>query len=129
MRRELLAAWIRRAQVRETVGALTLLALLLQASVPTGFMPAVDGSGFLKLCNGWTAEFRGETRDRAVHHAISFCPFAAAPTLGATPTFPSAPTTAVFIESFVTFQRTSQQVGPFGPPRVQSPRAPPDLNS
>lgn len=124
-----IATWIRRAQVRETAGALTLLALLLQASVPTGFMPAGDGAAFLKLCNGWTTELRGAPHDRTVHHGASVCAFAAATTLGAAPAWASAPLTAVIVDFWLFLDTSSAQIGLSGPPRAQTPRAPPALNS
>lgn len=67
-------------------GAL-LVALLYQAMIPTGFMPASDGSFALQICHsGFPAPSGSHDNNRhsGGHSHVEFCPFGALP--GAAPT-------------------------------------------
>jgi hypothetical protein len=129
MRRLPITGWIRCAELRETVGALSLLALLLQGFIPAGFMPAAEGTAAFKFCNGWTREFAGDPHHRSAQHTVSICPFAAAALLGAVPTLTVDVGKSALVGSFFCADRPSSQSAPPGPLRAQSPRAPPAFNS
>jgi hypothetical protein len=141
MRRLHLTASLRLAAVRETVAAVLLLALLLQAAIPVGFMPGAVGSSVVQLCAGWApyqpahaGPFRGPdsgapTHGRPEHHGALLCPFAAATPQGAI-----GPWVVNLTGSFAAVLLTvpeaccSEAARP-GPRRAQQPRAPPISHS
>jgi hypothetical protein len=120
--------WFRRVQVREWYGAVTLLALLLQAHIPVGFMPAADGSGALQLCSGWASDSSGHTFDHDRKHTASICPFAAAASGSLPPQSPSVPALVTFHVEYLRSQGVAAIAVRSGPQRAQSARAPPELS-
>jgi hypothetical protein len=63
---------------RRVIAAVMLLALLFQGAIPTGFMPAEDGSLSLKICHGGMP-------DKSGTHHVDFCPFGASATFAPLP--------------------------------------------
>ncbi len=123
-------AWMRRTQVRECFGALSLLVLLMQAPIPAGFMPDGAGSAFLKICSGLTADATDPLRHPGGHDTATMCPFAAGAPAGAAPALPTpiGGTVNTIQLPEIPFA-PSLAAGRVGPIRAQSPRAPPALYS
>jgi hypothetical protein len=68
------------------IAAALLVALLYQAMIPAGFMPAADGSFALQVCHsGFLTQTGSHDSDRhsGGHSHVEFCPFGALP--GAAP--------------------------------------------
>jgi hypothetical protein len=126
-----------RGPIRECLATLAFVAFFAHALIPTGFMPGVvhgRGAGFpLILCPGHAREMPEGTNPYTRHggsrHEAPICPFAAAGVLGAPPSFASAPVAAVAELSPGPVESPSRTTHLSGPPRTQSPRAPPSLNS
>lgn len=71
--------FLRREHVRESIAALAIAAYFLLALVPTGFMPSVDGPGWLRLCTARgtvTVPATGDTQSPAHGDAGADCAFA-----------------------------------------------------
>jgi len=70
---------------RLAVAGALLVALLYQGMIPTGFMPAADGSFALQICHsGFPAPSDShDNRHSGGHSHVEFCPFGALP--GAAP--------------------------------------------
>jgi hypothetical protein len=108
------------------------LVTLARALIPAGFMPSASGGFPLMLCPGHgmpEAGTLGQEKPGSQHHDASICPFAAAVAPGIAPSFADA----VFV-SFAghiqePFAFASHTTDLAGPPRTQSPRAPPISNS
>jgi len=60
------------------------IALLCQAMIPTGFMPAADGSFALQICHsGFLVSFDAhEPNHSGGHSHVQYCPFGALPGAG-----------------------------------------------
>jgi hypothetical protein len=110
------------------------IATLGRALIPIGFMPSTVAGFHLVLCSGQgmampgdaTSSHDGQSTPR---HDSSICPFAAASVVGATPAFASAPV-AVIPPKFQSPRHSPDHLPEWaGPPRAQSPRAPPTFNS
>jgi hypothetical protein len=122
----------RRSQqtTRAWVATLVVVATLVRALMPVGFMPS-GGTGFpLVLCPGHALEMpdrgtKAHTEHGGSRHEAPICPFAAASVLGIAPSFASAPVYAVAELSPAPVESTSRTTDLSGPPRAQSPRAPP----
>lgn len=122
--------WIRRTHVRECLGALSLLALLMQAPIPAGFMPDGRGAAFLKLCIGLITKATDTSGARSGHSTAAMCPFGAGAPAGAAPASPtSSATTSEAVQFFLPIVARWWPQGIFGPARAQSPRAPPVFHS
>ena len=76
---------VNRSNILLLAGAL-LVALLFQAMIPAGFMPATDGSFALQICHSGFPSHAGAHdpgRHSGGHSHVEFCPFGALP--GAAP--------------------------------------------
>jgi hypothetical protein len=111
--------------MREAVGAMLLLALLLQAAIPAGFMPGAAGSSIVKLCNGRGPDTGAPTQGRPDHHGAPMCPFAAATLLGGIGPWVVNLTISFAAVFWSTPERHSSESARTGPPRAHGPRAPP----
>ena len=119
--------YLRRARVRESLAAVAIAAYLLVALVPVGFMPSVDGLGWLKLCSArGTVTIPGNGDPQSpTHDAGGGCAFALAMS-GAAP--PPARTLVIATTAMVASPSTPvpvHHVATNGPLRSQSPRGPP----
>jgi hypothetical protein len=104
---------------RTLIAGALLIALLFQAMIPAGFMPAADGSFALKICPHDSNHHTGG------HSHVEFCPYGALP--GAAP----LPHIAVSLPSTPIVQQPI--AGPASSrahirlERAHSPRGPPTL--
>lgn len=123
-----------RRATQPWIAVIVVIVTLGRALIPAGFMPS-SGAGFpLMLCSGHDMAMPGgDTTSHdghgAPHHDSSICPFAAASVLGAAPGFASAPLAVVPAISQAPIQSATRTAELAGPPRAQSPRAPPTFNS
>jgi hypothetical protein len=123
-----------RSASRTWLAALVVLAVLGRALIPAGFMPSASSGFALMLCPGHgmampEAGTLGHGKPGNQHHEASICPFAAAAILGAAPSFADAPFVglAEYLQEPFAFATRATDLA--GPPRTQSPRAPPTFNS
>ncbi len=123
-----------RRATRPWIAVMVAIATLGRALIPAGFMPST-GAGFpLMLCpghgmvmpGGHTGSHDGHSAPR---HDATICPFAAASVLGAAPGHASALVTVVTSISELSTPSATRSTELAGPPRAQSPRAPPTFNS
>jgi hypothetical protein len=110
------------------------LVTLGRALIPAGFMPSASGGFPLMLCPGHgmampEAGTLGHEKPGGQHHEASICPFAAAAVLGAAPSFADAAFVGLSEHLQEPFAFMSHTTDLAGPPRTQSPRAPPISNS
>jgi hypothetical protein len=116
------------------IAVIVVIVTLGRALIPAGFMPS-SGAGFpLMLCSGHDMAMPGgDTGSKDGHgsprHDSSICPFAAASVLGAAPGFASAPFAVAPSIAQAPLQTPTRTAELAGPPRAQSPRAPPTFNS
>ncbi len=123
-----------RRAAKPWIAVIVLIATLGRALIPAGFMPS-SGAGFpLMLCSGHDMAMpAGGTGSHDGHgaprHDSSICPFAAASVLGTAPGFVSTSLAVLPARSQTPIQSPTRSAELAGPPRAQSPRAPPTLNS
>jgi hypothetical protein len=123
-----------RRAAKPWIAVIVVIVTLGRALIPAGFMPS-SGAGFpLMLCSGHGMAMPGGNPDShdghsAPRHDSPICPFAAASVLGAAPGFAIAPFAVIPAISQAPIQSATRTAELAGPPRAQSPRAPPTFNS
>lgn len=108
------------ARSRPFIGMLILLALVMRAVVPAGFMTVADSHGVhMAFCHGSAPQPHAPTG--APHDGV--CPFAASAGAAPIPTFSLAPMAAIVPEH--ASNSLIQPVAPRAPHRYHAPRGPP----
>jgi hypothetical protein len=123
-----------RRAAQPWIALVVAIVTLGRALIPVGFMPSTDAGFHLVLCSGQGLAMPGDATSShdgqsAPRHDSSICPFAAASVVGTTAAFASAPV-AVILPTFQAPRYSSDHLPEWaGPPRAQSPRAPPTFSS
>ena len=118
--------------MRARLCVLVILMTLAQGLIPAGFMPSTDAGSLFQVCPGhmdMPADGEDLHPGHRQHHHSTICPFAAAAVIGAAPSLGGAQFAilgaALLLYSVFSFPPR----GLSGPPRAQTPRAPPAFHS